>query len=182
MTEYAKDHRLEIHGITPEAMTLLETESWPSNVRGLASVIENAVFRSTGPMIDVDVVLQALGRQTQRKAPTIERTEIATLPPDQRRTEPVIRRALEIAGGNGAAAAELLGIPLRSFRRYTRKYNIRKRFWQKPGVAPTPDGAFGCHVCPRPYDPQRLMLRPPRTVVPPPHLARQGAHPSARYT
>jgi DNA-binding NtrC family response regulator len=129
MTEYARAHAVEIKGITPEAMGILEAESWPSNVRGLASVMENAVFRSTTEILDTELILQALGRQTQRKAPTVERTEIANLPDDMRRSEAIIRRALEITEWNGAAAAALLKIPLRTFRRYTHKYNIRKRFW-----------------------------------------------------
>lgn len=128
MTEYSRAHQREVRGITPEAMRILEAEPWPSNVRGLASVIENAVFRSVNGMIDAEVVVQALGRQAQPRTTTAEREEISNLPPEVRRTEAVVRRALEISGWNGTAAAELLGIPLRTFRRLLSKYNIRKRF------------------------------------------------------
>ncbi len=127
MAEYSRAHQIELKGITPEALTILESEPWPGNVRGLASVIENAVFRAPDGMIDAEVVVQALGRQTRRKAPAAEREEISKMSPEVRRTEAVVRRALEISDWNGTAAAELLGIPLRTFRRYTSKYNIRKR-------------------------------------------------------
>lgn len=128
MAEYGRAHQVELKGITPEAMRLLEAEAWPSNVRGLASVIENAVFRSADGTIDAEVVAHAVGRQAPRKAPTAERNEIAALPEEARRTEAVVRRALELCEWNGTAAAELLGIPLRTFRRMLSRYHIRKRF------------------------------------------------------
>jgi two-component system response regulator AtoC len=129
MVEYSRAYGIEVTSITPEAMSILEAEQWPSNVRGLASVMENSVFRSNGAVIDAEGVLQSLGRQTPRKVPDIERDEIVKLSPEERRSEAVIRRTLELTGWNGAAAASLLEIPLRTFRRYTRKFNIRKRFW-----------------------------------------------------
>jgi DNA-binding NtrC family response regulator len=125
MAEYARAHQIDLKGITPEAMQILENEPWPGNVRGLASVVENAVFRCVDGMIDVEIVLKTLGRQATVAS---EREEIAALPPEARRTEPILRRALEACGWNGTAAAELLGIPLRTFRRYLSKFNIRKRF------------------------------------------------------
>jgi DNA-binding NtrC family response regulator len=128
MAEYGRAHQMELKEITPEAMRLLEGDAWPGNVRGLASVMENAVFRSAGGVIDAEIVARALGRQAPRKEPSAEREEIAALPPEARRTEAVIRRALEITGWNGTAAAELLGIPLRTFRRCLSRFNIRKRF------------------------------------------------------
>lgn len=123
--EYSRAHQVKLRGITPEAVAILEAESWPSNVRGLASVIENAVFRATNGMIDAEVVVPALGRQTPEKP---RPADIANLPPEARRGEAAIRRALEACGWNGTAAADLLGIPLRTFRRYTSKFNIRKRY------------------------------------------------------
>jgi len=128
IAEYSRAHQMEIKGITPEAMRILEGEAWPGNVRGLASVIENAVFRSANGTIDAETVVQALGRQATKKAAVTEREELANLSEDSRRSEAVIRRALEACDWNGAAASELLGIPLRTFRRYLSKYNIRKRF------------------------------------------------------
>jgi DNA-binding NtrC family response regulator len=128
MAEYARSYQIELHGITLEAMHLLEAERWPGNVRGLASVMENAVFRSVGGTIDAEVVAQALGRQEVGTEPAAKHEDLATLPSEERRTEAVIRRALEACQWNGKAAAELLGIPLRTFRRYLSNYNIRKKF------------------------------------------------------
>jgi len=107
-------------------MRMLEGEPWPGNVRSLASVIENAVFRATKGTIDEEVLSQALDRRAPRKAPA--REEFSVLSSEERKSEAVVRRALEACDWNGAAAADLLGIPLRTFRRYLSKYNIRKRF------------------------------------------------------
>jgi DNA-binding NtrC family response regulator len=129
MKEYARAYQIDLKGITPEAIEILEGEPWPGNIRGLASVMENAVFRSAGGTITAEGVTQALGRQgSATKMNGQQEEELTQLAPELRRTEAVIRRALEVSGWNGAAAAELLGIPLRTFRRLTSKYNIRKRF------------------------------------------------------
>jgi len=128
MAEYARSYQIELQGITPEAMRILEMDPWPGNVRGLASVMENAVFRSVGGTIDAEVVKQALGGQGQKDEAVRRPDEFAQLSSDERRTEAVIRRALEACQWNGKAASELLGIPLRTFRRYLSNYNIRKKF------------------------------------------------------
>jgi DNA-binding NtrC family response regulator len=126
--EYARAYQIELRGVTPEALRILEGEAWPGNVRELSSVMENAVFRSTNGTVDAEVLSEALGRQGTTNPAPDERQEIAGLPPEARRTEAVIRRALEACDWNGAAAAELLGIPLRTFRRYLSNFNIRKKF------------------------------------------------------
>lgn len=51
---------------------------------------------------------------------------------------PAIRRkdeildALKKSGGNGVLAAKLLGIPLRTFRRYTKALRIKRKLWAPP--------------------------------------------------
>lgn len=51
-----------------------------------------------------------------------------TPPTKRNKTEGSIREALRMSNGNGSAAARALGIPLRTFRRYTKAYGIKKTF------------------------------------------------------
>src|SRR5207247_2560766 len=105
--EYSAAHEMPTPVVTPEAMRILESEPWPSNVRGLASVIENAVFRSTGGSIDASIVLQALGRSVPAETFAVERERLTALSPDLRKSEAVIRKALEVSDWNGKAAAQI---------------------------------------------------------------------------
>lgn len=110
----------------PEALRLLTNHTWPANVRGLASVIQNAVFRASDGVVDAAGVLRALGTRSGLSVDE-EVRRLSELSKRDRRTESVIRRVTELTNWNGKKAAELLGIPLRTFRRLTRRYGIRKR-------------------------------------------------------
>ena len=46
--------RMDIRGITNEALNLLIRYEWPGNVRQLQSVVRQALLNSSGPVIDVD--------------------------------------------------------------------------------------------------------------------------------
>lgn len=50
------------------------------------------------------------------------------VPPSDRKSKESILDALQRHDWNGAAAARFLNIPLRTFRRYTKAFGIRKRF------------------------------------------------------
>lgn len=49
-------------------------------------------------------------------------------PPANRKSKESILDALQRTNFNGAEAAKLLNIPLRTFRRYTKAFGIRKKF------------------------------------------------------
>lgn len=121
-----------VEGIEPEAMRLLEAYDWPGNVRELENTMERCVALETGPRISVNVLPEKIARS--------ERSPAAQIPPSGRHVIPeggidlekqiqemeqgYIEEALRISDGVGTRAAELLRMTYRSFRHYSKKYNL----------------------------------------------------------
>jgi DNA-binding NtrC family response regulator len=119
-----------VHGISPEALELLQRHDWPGNVRELQHMVERAVILST------DEVLQPRNFDHSRLGLAVgagERAAFAAPPPpgDQPRPDDAlvfhslnleeaekafIERALQVTNNNRTRAAELLGIGLRTLR------------------------------------------------------------------
>jgi two-component system NtrC family response regulator len=94
---------------TDEAMELLMNYSWPGNVRELANVIEHATILCDSLPIDADDMPQSFGRRKLRKE------LLESGPMTLRELEVIaINRALERNDGNKPAAAEELGVSLKT--------------------------------------------------------------------
>jgi two-component system nitrogen regulation response regulator GlnG len=48
---YSRELHKDVHGISPEALELLQAYPWPGNVRELQNVLKQALLRSAGPVI-----------------------------------------------------------------------------------------------------------------------------------
>ncbi|MBL8851067.1 MAG: sigma-54-dependent Fis family transcriptional regulator [Planctomycetaceae bacterium] len=60
-------NKLEIKGISPEALEILQSYAWPGNVRELHSVVRQAVLKATGPVIIPDMLpAEVLGKPVTR--------------------------------------------------------------------------------------------------------------------
>lgn len=116
LTEFAAANGNRVTGITPAAMTLLESYDWPGNVRELRNAVERMVVLSPGGQLDVADVPDHI-RTPAAPIPsvlptgTLEATEKAK-----------ILAVLEQAGGNHSRAAQLLGISRRTLYRKLDKY------------------------------------------------------------
>ena len=117
---YGVEQEKRLHGLTPEAMKLLQEYDFPGNVRELENIIEHAVTMASGPRIDVGDLPRL--RQSAATA-TADGAQVAI--PDEgfdldraladyERT--IVMRALEQTGGVRKRAARLLGITFRSLR------------------------------------------------------------------
>ncbi|WP_068262833.1 sigma-54-dependent transcriptional regulator [Rubripirellula obstinata] len=94
---------------TDEAMELLTNYSWPGNVRELANVIEHATILCDSLPIDADDMPQSFGRRKLRKE------LLESGPMTLRELEVIaINRALQRNEGNKPAAAEELGVSLKT--------------------------------------------------------------------
>jgi DNA-binding NtrC family response regulator len=107
----------------PEAMTLLESYSFPGNVRELKNIIERALIESGGGPIQRRHIhlLDAVPRRqpsVQVAAPGVSNCD--TIPLNLDAAEQIlIQRALNQSGGNVAEAARLLGVNRsRIYRRF----------------------------------------------------------------
>ena len=107
--------------VGPEAMALLESYSFPGNVRELKNVIERALIESGGGPIQQRHIhlLEAVPRR-QRSANVEGSSGAETIPLNLDAAEQLlIQRALKQAGGNVAEAARLLGVNRsRIYRRF----------------------------------------------------------------
>ncbi len=121
-----------IEGISPEAMTRLESYDWPGNVRELENTMERAVALETGREISLRVLPDRIAGPagiSLSGAPVAQKTEIPSGGLDFEKEIAdaecrYLRMALEKADGVRTKAAELLKISYRSFRHYAKKHNI----------------------------------------------------------
>lgn len=124
-----------IEGITPGAMTLLEAYDWPGNVRELENTLERCVALETGTMVSAAVLPEKIQRgvthdNNSHAAPTNGHFKIPEGGIDleksvQEMEKAYILSALEACDGVGTHAADMLKMTYRSFRHYSKKYNIR---------------------------------------------------------
>jgi DNA-binding NtrC family response regulator len=107
--------------VSPEAMALLQSYSFPGNVRELKNVIERALIESGGGPIRQRHIhlLEAVPRR-QSSANVAVSSGAETIPLNLDAAEQLlIQRALNQAGGNVAEAARLLGVNRsRIYRRF----------------------------------------------------------------
>jgi transcriptional regulator with PAS, ATPase and Fis domain len=135
LERFRKSMEKLIEGVSPEAMSLLESYDWPGNVRELENTMERSVALETGKMISVAVLPDKISRQGQPEIPLpSENGNGHALIPDggidlerhvQDLEKSYILAALDSTEGVGTRAAELLKMSYRSFRHYSKKYNIR---------------------------------------------------------
>ncbi len=129
--------REDIAQFSPEAMAELEAFAWPGNIRQLKNVVERAVYRSEGPIIEAiefdpfppmplpakTLAVQPLpapavaAPSTSLDAPL--RDQVAALEVS------LLSQALQKARHNQRQAAELLGLGYNQFRGLYRKYQDR---------------------------------------------------------
>ncbi|TAJ16900.1 MAG: response regulator [Rugosibacter sp.] len=94
----SENYRKEVNGFAPEAMEILVRASWPGNVRQLLNVVEQAVALSTGSIVPLALVQNAIR----------ELEDIIPFDEARRRFEAdYLARLLKMTGGSVASAATL---------------------------------------------------------------------------
>jgi two-component system response regulator PilR (NtrC family) len=121
-----------IEGISPEAMTRLESYDWPGNVRELENTMERAVALETGREISLRVLPDRIAGYAGTPATGALGGSVVAFPAEGVDFEQEIaeaerhylRMALEKSDGVRTKAAELLKISYRSFRHFAKKHNL----------------------------------------------------------
>ena len=114
-----------IESISPQALQKLENHDWPGNVRELENAMERAFILETSGEITGENVLTPSGVSVRPKA-------VPGIPPEgldldsyvENLQKDYFQEALRRTNGVQVRAAELLGIPYRSFRHYMQKFKI----------------------------------------------------------
>jgi two-component system, NtrC family, response regulator PilR len=131
VAKYAAMMGKDVAGISPGAMALLQAYGWPGNIRELENAIERAVALERMPAIQPGSLPEAvLGRAALAAVPVAGGDGFPEVGFDleqhvQHIEREYIAEALRRAGGVKVKAAELLGMSFRSFRYYTKKYNLK---------------------------------------------------------
>ena len=131
LERFCKTMEKPIEGISPEAMTRLESYDWPGNVRELENTMERAVALETGREISLKVLPDRIAGYSGSSIGVPE-GHVAGFPVDgvdfEKEIAAAERRylqaALEKADGVRTRASELLKISYRSFRHYAKKHNL----------------------------------------------------------
>jgi DNA-binding NtrC family response regulator len=122
--EFAARFNKPMSGLTAGAEGLLLQAPWPGNVRELRNTLERACMLSEGRILGERDLRHALGGETSLLAnaghPQRFGVTAATELPRER-----IEQALQVAGGNKAAAARVLGISRRALYRRLDGLGIR---------------------------------------------------------
>ncbi len=119
---FATKHRREKKSVSREALRRLTAYEWPGNVRQLEHVLLNAWLMSEGSEIGTDdIQLPDQSRPaSSRSAPRPARSEAEYKDSEKDR----ILRALAACNWNRVKAAELTGIPRRTFYRRLKEFGI----------------------------------------------------------
>jgi two-component system, NtrC family, response regulator PilR len=135
LDRFRKTMEKPVEGIAPDAMALLEAYDWPGNVRELENTMERSVALESGPVISASVLPEKIRRHGGQELAA--HTETANgnihIPENgidleksvQDMERAYIMAALDASQGVGTHAADLLKMSYRSFRHYSKKYNIR---------------------------------------------------------
>ncbi len=134
VAKYAAQMGKAVAGISGAAMTMLTAHAWPGNIRELENAMERAVALERSPTVLPDSLPEQMDAIVAATVPPAAALAPAEGFPDtgfdlERHVQDIereyIAEALRRAGGVKVKAAELLGMSFRSFRYYTKKYNLK---------------------------------------------------------
>ena len=143
LERFSKRYKKPIVSVSPDAMEYLMSFNWPGNIRQLKNIIERMFLMAQKSIINVndlediiDIVSFDTGENHGQEThnPTASSFDFAAHGPmeplrkaRQRLEKIVIMRALEMASGQRAVAAELLEIKPRTLRQKMSDYGIEFR-------------------------------------------------------
>ena len=130
VARFAEQMGKPISGISGAAVARLKLYGWPGNIRELENAMERAVALEQSPTILIESLPENLANREPESAPAAAPEAFPDAGFDLERHVQDIEReyiaeALRRAGGVKVKAAELLGMSFRSFRYYTKKYNLK---------------------------------------------------------
>jgi len=121
-----RDHGCRTKGITPAALTILQTHDWPGNVRELHNVVEGLTITCKDEMIQPDHLpaslrdAQSAGSNGAIEIPSLLAFGLSA----QEIEKKLLKEALQHTGGNISEASRLLKITRNTLRYRMAKYHL----------------------------------------------------------
>jgi two-component system, NtrC family, response regulator PilR len=133
VAKFAQQMGKPISGISGGALARLREHHWPGNIRELENAMERAVALEQTPTILVESLPEQLNLPVGVAPPAAGVAPPEGIPDGgfdlERHVQHIereyIAEALRQSGGVKVKAADLLGMSFRSFRYYTKKYNLK---------------------------------------------------------
>jgi two-component system response regulator PilR (NtrC family) len=133
VAKFAEQMGKPITGISGGALARLREHHWPGNIRELENAMERAVALEQTPTILVESLPEQLNLPVGIAPPAAAAAPAEGIPDGgfdlERHVQHIereyIAEALRQSGGVKVKAADLLGMSFRSFRYYTKKYNLK---------------------------------------------------------
>jgi DNA-binding NtrC family response regulator len=123
---FAARYKREKKSVSREGLRRLQAYGWPGNVRQLEHVLLNAWVMSEEPELSAEDFELPDGFRTSSASPSVMRAPKKATTSQHRRDERErIIEALRSCNWNRVKAAELSGIPRRTFYRRLREYGIQ---------------------------------------------------------
>jgi two-component system, NtrC family, response regulator AtoC len=123
--QYNRKLRLDIKGISADAMRLMLEYSWPGNVRQLENTIERAMVLADDSTLDVEDLPDSIRSPVPSlDGPDLNDDELSVKKHGEALERRLIRLALERTGGNKTRAADLLELSSRALLYKIRDYGL----------------------------------------------------------
>lgn len=118
LQKHARTYASEVTGFSPAAVDVLQKYSWPGNIREMENVIECAVIRTAGRLIDIGDLPTRISQATPSFLPP------ANANPAEKQAIIALLEAYGSSVDGKKQAAKALGIGLATLYRKIRKYQI----------------------------------------------------------
>jgi two-component system NtrC family response regulator len=118
LDQYSEEHRRNLRGFTPDAVSAIEAYSWPGNVREMENKVKRAVIMAEGNRITAEELeLADPGSGSALQLNLREVREAAE--------RAAVQRAMSLFNGNVSQAAEALGVSRPTFYDLMNKYGLK---------------------------------------------------------
>jgi two-component system response regulator AtoC len=124
---FNKKLQKDLEGLSSEAMPILMGYSWPGNIRELENVIERAVLLSKGRWVSPEDLPTHVTSDYAFTPTLVPEDSLSIRKASNRLERDLIKKALELTGGNRTQAAKILEISRPKLLAKIKEYELEKK-------------------------------------------------------